>query len=492
MAEDDDDATRALRRPGGGGPRPAGGPADDPWARGGSPQDPRPVGRDDPWARGGSAPDPRPAGRPADAPWQAGPSARDSRQAGPSADDPWATARQPADDAWTSAGQPAHRVPDAFRGTASNAESDDLGNTTPRVTSKVYGKPRSGQAPVRPLGGHRGGPPGGDVPGSPGGGGGGVRGPRNIGKIVLRSVAVLLVVLIVAAVGGYFWIGSKLQTVEAFTDYSGRPAATPGEDWLLVGSDSRAGLSAEQRKKLATGKAVGKRTDTMMLLHIPDSGQPTLVSLPRDSYVPIAGHGSDKLNAAYAFGGPKLLTKTVEQVTGIRIDHYMEIGFGGFVGIVDAVGGVNICVKQNIKDKKAGINLKKGCQDMDGGTALGFVRTRKTGAIPDFDRTQRQRQFFSAVVQKAASPGTLLNPFTSVPLALSAADSVAVDPDTGLFNLLSVGLAMKGGPVTTAVPIGSLPTINGAAVVKWDTAKAVRLFDALAEDKPIPKDTITK
>ncbi|GIG80960.1 hypothetical protein Pka01_40870 [Planotetraspora kaengkrachanensis] len=499
VAEDDDDATRALRRPGGGGSRPAGRPADDPWARGGSPQDPRSAGRDDPWAGGGSASDPRPETRPVDDPWQAGPSARDPWSR-PPADDAWGArqpagdagrARPPAEDAWTAAGQPAHPVPDAARGAASRAESDDLGNTTPRVTSKVYGKPRSGQAPVRPLGGQHGGPPGGDVPGSSSGGGG-VRRPRNIGKIVLRSVAVLLVVLIVATVGGYFWIGSKLQTVEAFTDYSGRPAATPGEDWLLVGSDSRAGLSAEQRKKLATGKAVGKRTDTMMLLHIPDSGQPTLVSLPRDSYVPIPGHGNDKLNAAYAFGGPKLLTRTVEQVTGIRIDHYMEIGFGGFVGIVDAVGGVNICVKQNIKDKKAGINLKKGCQDMDGGTALGYVRTRKTGAIPDFDRTQRQRQFFSAVVQKAASPGTLLNPFTSVPLALSAADSVAVDPDSGLFNLLSVGLAMKGGPVTTAVPIGSLPTINGAAVVKWDTAKAVRLFDALAEDKPIPKDTITK
>ena len=187
-----------------------------------------------------------------------------------------------------------------------------------------------------------------------------------------------------------------------------------------------------------------------------------------------------------------LLAKTVEQVTGIRLDHYMEIGFSGFVGIVDAVGGVNICVKQPINDPKAGINLKAGCQDMSGATALGYVRTRATGAIPDFERTQRQRQFFSAVVQKAAGVGTLVNPFTSVPLALSAADSVAVDSGTGLFDLLSVGMAMKGNPVTTAVPIGSLPTINGAAVVKWDTAKALRLFNALAADQPVPKDTITK
>ncbi|MEU9891414.1 LCP family protein [Sphaerisporangium sp. NPDC051011] len=309
---------------------------------------------------------------------------------------------------------------------------------------------------------------------------------------MLRVLVILVALLLVLAVAGYFWINSRINSVESLTDYDGRPAATPGEDWLLVGSDSRAGLSAAQRKKLRTGSAVGKRTDTMMLLHIPSGGgQPTLVSLPRDSYVPIDGHGKDKLNAAYAFGGPKLLAKTVEKVTDIRIDHYMEIGFGGFVGIVDAIGGVNICVKQNIKDPKAGINLKKGCQDMDGGTALGYVRTRKTGALPDFDRTQRQRQFFSAVVKKVANPGVLLNPFQSIPLAMSATDSVAVDPGTGTFDLLSLGLAMGGSPVTTAVPVGSLPTINGASVVKWDTEKALRLFKALAEDKPVPEDVLT-
>ncbi|GLX10590.1 LCP family protein [Microbispora sp. NBRC 16548] len=374
-------------------------------------------------------------------------------------------------------------------------------DTVPRARSKVYGKPRPGSAPVRPLGGSR--HEAGDQGSAPHGGGGGPtgrdgsvrgggRGPRRTGRIVLRVVVVVVVLLLVAAVAGYFWIGSRLRPVESLNDYDGRPAETPGQDWLLVGSDSRAGLTAAQRKKLATGKAVGKRTDTMMLLHIPESGRPTLVSLPRDSYVPIEGHGSGKLNAAYAFGGPELLAKTVERVTGIRIDHYMEIGFGGFVGIVDAIGGVNICVKQDIKDPKAGINLKKGCQDMDGGTALGYVRTRATGAIPDFERTQRQRQFFSAVVQKAASPGTLINPFTSVPLALSAADSVSVDPGSGLFDLLSVGMAMREGPVATAVPIGSLPTIGGQAVVKWDTQKALRLFEALAADKQVPKDVITK
>ncbi|WP_307832365.1 LCP family protein [Planomonospora sp. ID91781] len=389
--------------------------------------------------------------------------------------------------------------------------------TTPRAVSRVYGKARQGSAPVRPLPGSPGSPAGpagsagtppGTPPGAPSSGGkGGFRmpnvslrpkgggGPRRPGRWFLRILAGLLVLLLVLAVGGYFTIDSRLKRIEALGDYEGRPADTPGTNWLLVGSDSREGLTKAQRRKLATGSSVGRRTDTMMLLHIPDGdGRPTLVSLPRDSYVPIDGHGSDKLNAAYAYsdGGPKLLAKTVEQVSGLRIDNYMEIGFGGFVGIVDAIGGVEIDVKQNIKDPKAGINLKKGVQTLDGGTALGYVRTRATGAVPDFDRTQRQRQFFSAVVKKAASPGVLLNPFTSVPLAFSATDSVAVGTETGSFDLLSLALAMGDNPVTTVVPIGSLPTINGQSVVKWDREKALRMFRALAEDKPVPKDVLAK
>ncbi|MEV6865659.1 LCP family protein [Streptosporangium subroseum] len=402
------------------------------------------------------------------------------------------------------AGQPAYPVPGAPAEPVREAPADDA---RPRGSSRVYGKARSGSTPVRPLSSSaeapatafQGGPSA--VSGGGSGGKGGPRTPsrswrpKRPGRLAVQILIGLLVLLLVLAIGGYFMINSRLVHVAALSDYEGRPAATAGTNWLLVGSDSRAGLTKAQRKKLATGKALGRRTDTMMLLHIPDGdGRPTLVSLPRDSYVPIDGHGSDKLNAAYAFqdGGPKLLAKTVEKVTGLRLDHYMEIGFGGFVGIVDAVGGVEINVPQAIKDPKAGINLKKGLQVMDGGTALGYVRTRATGAIPDFDRTQRQRQFFSAVVKKAASPGVLINPFTSVPLALSAADSVSIGDESGAFNLLSLALAMGGNPVTTVVPIGSLPTINGQAVVKWDQTKALRMFKALAEDKAVPKDLLAK
>jgi LCP family protein required for cell wall assembly len=312
------------------------------------------------------------------------------------------------------------------------------------------------------------------------------------GKTILMIIAGLLVVLLVAAVGLFFWIDSRLGGIDAaLEDYEGRPADTPGTNWLLVGSDSRKGLSANQRKKLATGRSAGQRTDSMMLLHIPEgSDKPTLVSLPRDSAVTIPGRGRDKLNAAYAAGGPKLLVRTIETVTGVHVDNYMEIGFAGFVDIVDAVGGVEINVRADVDDPKAGLKLKKGTQLLNGSQALGYVRTRKGGALPDFERTKRQRQFLGAVVKKAASPGVLINPFTSIPLAMSATDAVAVDSSTGAFDMLSLGLAMGDSPVTTVVPFGGNETAGGGTAVKWDRAKALALFDALKNDKPVPKEII--
>ncbi|GAA3309663.1 LCP family protein [Nonomuraea dietziae] len=341
---------------------------------------------------------------------------------------------------------------------------------------------RSGNSPVRPLK---------KPPREP-------REPRLRGRIkgatILKIIAGALAVLLVLAVVGFFWINSRIQAIDGVLDeYEGRPADTPGTNWLLVGSDSREGLTAAERKKLATGRAVGRRTDSMMLLHIPEGGdRPTLVSLPRDSAVSIPGQGRNKLNAAFAIGGPQLLTRTIENVTGIRIDNYMEVGFAGFVDIVDAVGGVEICVKSPINDPKAGLKLKKGCQEMDGGTALGYVRTRKGGALPDFERTKRQRQFLSAVVKKAASPLVLINPFTSIPLAMGATDAVRVDTGTGAFDLLSLGLAMGGSPVTTVVPFGGNESVAGGQAVKWETTRAIQLFDALKEDKPVPKDVLDK
>jgi len=157
-----------------------------------------------------------------------------------------------------------------------------------------------------------------------------------------------------------------------------RPADSKGFDYVLVGSDSRQGLTPAQEKLLNTGTvqdAAGSRTDSIILVHVPSgSGKPAIISLPRDSYVPIPGHGHNKINASFSIGGPKLLVQTIEQVTGIRIDGYVEIGFGGFASVVDSVGGVDICVPRNMKDAYAGIDLKAGCQTLNGKNALGYVR----------------------------------------------------------------------------------------------------------------------
>jgi LCP family protein required for cell wall assembly len=307
---------------------------------------------------------------------------------------------------------------------------------------------------------------------------------------------VVLLVLVLALVGAYFYLDSRLQRVDVLSDYAGRPGDTPGTNWLIVGSDSREGLSKAQRSKLHTGRAAGKRTDTMMLMHM-GAGGTSLVSLPRDSYVSIPGHGFNKINAAYAFGGPKLLLRTVEGATGVHVDHYAEIGLGGFAGMVDAVGGVKMCIKEPVQDRDAGLNLKAGCQTLDGSQALGYVRSRHAFAQGDLARVEHQRQVLAALVSKATSPGTVINPFRIWPLALHATDNFEVDKRDHLYNLIGFAWGMrgvtKGDAVTTTVPIGgfgSSPTAG--SYIRWDTTKATLLFNALKNDKPIPKSVVTK
>lgn len=308
-----------------------------------------------------------------------------------------------------------------------------------------------------------------------------------------RRLGVLVLVLLVA-LGGFTWfLDSKLNRVDALVDYAGRPAATSGTNWLLVGSDSRADLSAEQQAALATGDTGGNRTDTIMLLHKPDSGASTLVSIPRDSYLDIPGHGRDKVNAAFSIGGPQLLVQTVEQATGLRVQHYAEVGFGGFAGVVDAVGGVNICLPNAIDDPAAGINLAAGCQDLDGAQALGYVRTRHTFASQDLTRIENQRAFLTALFDKASSPSTFLNPFRFLPLATQGVGSLTVDSGDHVWNLAGLGLAISSGDlVNTTVPVGGTPTVDGAgSVVEWDSNKAQRFFGALAADQQLPADLVS-
>jgi LCP family protein required for cell wall assembly len=315
-------------------------------------------------------------------------------------------------------------------------------------------------------------------------------GPPRRRRRLGRVSAVLLVLLLVGSVAGYLGLDGRLQREEALPDYEGRPADTPGTNWLIVGSDSREGLTKEDRRRLRTGSAQGKRTDSIMLLHYGDGGT-TLLSIPRDSYVPIPGKGSNKINAAYAIGGPELLVRTVEQATGIRVDHFAEIGFGGFVGVVDAVGGVDICVDEPIKDPKAGLDLEAGCQELDGGQALGYVRTRKY-ANGDLERIKNQRKFFAALIDRATSPGTLLNPFRSVPLAWNSTGNFTVDEGDSLYDLARMMWAMRslsgGEGKTLSVPFGGFGSSAAAgSYVVWHKEKSEKLFAALRNDEPLPE-----
>lgn len=303
----------------------------------------------------------------------------------------------------------------------------------------------------------------------------------------------VLVVLVLTLVGLVAWVDTSLQRIPALGDYPDRPAAGRGTTWLLVGSDSRSGLDAEQQAELATGGEVGSgRTDTIMLVHLPgllSDAPATVVSIPRDSYVPIPGYGEDKINAAFALGGAPLLAHTVESATGLRLDHYAEIGFGGFAAVVDAVGGVIMCPPEPISDPLAGIDLPAGCQELDGRSALGYVRTRAT-ARADLDRMVTQREFVSALLQRATSPAVALNPLRWYPMARAAGGSLTVDTGAHVWDLARLAWALRGDTVTTTVPIGEFTGSDVGAVVVWDSEAAGRLFDALGADAAVPPDLL--
>ncbi|GAB3076641.1 LCP family protein [Corynebacterium aquatimens] len=285
-------------------------------------------------------------------------------------------------------------------------------------------------------------------------------------------IAVLVTLVIVVTL----FADAKLNRVDAMPD--DHVKNTAGTNWLIVGSDSRQGLSQEEVDRLGTGGDLGQgRTDTIMLLHIPNAGTATLVSIPRDSYVEIPGYGYDKINAAFAFGGPELLATTVEQNTGLRVDHYAEIGMGGLAGMVDVVGGVEICVEEAIQDPLANLDVQAGCQKMDGPTALGYVRTRAT-AQGDLDRVARQRQFLGALMDRVLSPGVMLNPFRAIALATRGPGLFIVDKHDHVWHLARVALAMRGVQTET-VPIGGFQDTEVGSVVLWDEAQADALFARL-------------
>lgn len=310
----------------------------------------------------------------------------------------------------------------------------------------------------------------------------------------MRLVALLVVLALVAYGAVEIWAPLNAWNQVARVDDApsgNRPAAGSGHNYLLVGSDSREGLTAAQKKALGTGSDPGQRTDSIILVHTPgNGGKASLISIPRDSYVPIPGHRSNKINAAFSIGGPKLLVQTVEQVTDLRIDGYLEIGFGGFAQLVDSMGGVDICVPFRMNDPKAHINLKKGCQTLNGANALGYVRARYSDPRGDIGRAERQRQFLAAIMKKMATPSTVLVPWTWWDTSHAAVAGITVGQETSVNDAYRIVQTMRGSSsgktLSLVVPLADLSyqTYAGDSV-KWDTARARALFTMLRDGTPV-------
>jgi len=293
---------------------------------------------------------------------------------------------------------------------------------------------------------------------------------------ILRWVIIVIVVVLalIAARVAWLWndVSSQLHRVDALSG----AADTPGETWLIVGSDARGGAIQDDTE--------GARADSVMLLHQAANGQTSLTSLPRDTFVDIPEHGGNKINAAYSYGGPKLLVQTVEKLSGLTVDHYVEVGMTGVSQMVDAVGGVDVCWPYDVVDEDSGMvwDTSQGeCQTVDGTKALAYSRMRKSDPSGDVGRGQRQRSVISAVVSKAASPTTVISFSRQDALVDAGTTALTVDESTGTMGIARMVLAFRSassGGLTGAPPIEDTAYSPDDA----DIGAAVLLRDTTAPD----------
>ena len=341
---------------------------------------------------------------------------------------------------------------------------------------------------------------------------------RHLGRRITAGVAGL--VLLTSSVG-YAAVNrysGRIHQIDVFASMNAddRPPAGSGMNILLVGTDQRTGLSKAEQKALhvGTGNYGPPRTDTIMLLHVSqDSGAVTVVSLPRDSYVDIPAYTDskgvpheqrkNKLNAAFELGGAPLVTETVEHATGLHIDHYVELNFAGFLTMVDALGGVPVCVRRATVDKASGLNLPAGTSEVTGKQALAYVRARHIDS--DFGRMARQQKFVASIVQKATSAGTLLNPLALNGFLDAATSSVTTDSGFSRDDMLALGNRLRSVNASDilffTVPIAKsnyrvdIGSLKNQSTVLW-SPDAKDIFTRLAADEPLltkpgSSDTVT-
>jgi LCP family protein required for cell wall assembly len=329
-----------------------------------------------------------------------------------------------------------------------------------------------------------------------------VKSSRAIRIITSLSVGIVLVASL--AWLGLGQVSGQISRIDVFGALKTRPQKTSTAlNYLVVGSDSREGLTKAQLKLLRVGStksAAGGRSDTMLLVHISKSRDAAyVVSIPRDTLVTIPAHKSldgkidipptmGKMNAAFSFGGAPLLIQTIEAKTNLKIDHYVEISFAGFTGVVDALGGIQVCSKVAINDPKSHLVMSAGSHILDGIEALKYVRTRDFDGRGDIGRMERQQQFVSAVVRKATSSGVLLNPIKLTNFFNATISTVKMDSSVNKGDLLTLAKQMRnlsaGKLRTLTVPLSD-PNANYpgvGSVVIWDPTLATDLWTRIRND----------
>ena len=322
----------------------------------------------------------------------------------------------------------------------------------------------------------------------------------------MRAATTLSVVVLASAGIGHAVVTSldaDIARVDPFKDMKNRPRAGHGMNVLLVGTDGRDKITEAERRQYHLGGAPCHCTDTIMIVHISeDRERASVVSLPRDSYAETPPHVDQttgehhgphpiKLNAAYAEGGPNLTVRTVESMTHVKIDHYLEVDFTSFMKTVDVLGGVQICTAEPLKDSYTGLDLPAGTHNLMGGQALQYVRSRHVDGASDLGRMKRQQRFLAALIDQATSSGVLLNPLKFRDVTRAVLGSVRADKGFGTDELLDLGRAMRdfspSSSEFTTVPIGQMGyVVKGiGSTLKWDEPKAAKLFQALRDDKPL-------
>ena len=323
------------------------------------------------------------------------------------------------------------------------------------------------------------------------------------------SISVLAISSISALAFGT--VTASINKIDVFTGIDNRPEKkSTAMNYLLVGSDTREGLSKAELKALRVGSvatAAGKRSDTMLLVHISKArDKAVLISIPRDTFALIPEHKSkagklipavhSKINSSFNWGGAPLLIQTIEEMTDLKIDHYIEINFAGFARIVDSIGGVEICTKKNINDPKSHLVLEAGVHTLNGIESLKYVRTREFDGMGDLGRMQRQQAFMSAVLRKATSAGVLLNPVTMASFINSALSAVTTDSELKNSDLIALAKQMKSLSTssvrTLTVPLSDLNYYsNGVtAAVLWDPVLAPQLWTRLREDQAVVDEVV--